>query len=299
MGLKGALSVAEIQVRRREAGDSHIRDLKVSHLLSASDLGVAGISGLLRSVKGEVTLQAEALTDGEVNCRNLYAEVQVEEGVLRVDSLRAELCEGRVSVRAVVDGRQADGTLPATAEILAEEIQASGPIREVLEWPLSVYGKVELSMAVSGAVDSSLRPVKETLRAEGIVRMAEGKVVDWTWLQQVASGVAFLSDIDLEEIPVRSLEAPFRVTEEGVFFDSLRVRAADMDCRLNGSVGSEGRLDCTLDVDLPISQLNTGGTGLGGMLGAFFGGDSRVPVRVLIGGTTERPQVRVQMLPAK
>ena len=56
-----------------------------------------------------------------------------------------------------------------------------------------------------------------------------------------------------------------------------------------------------LDVDLPASRLNVGGVNLGQALGSFFGGGSNatLPLRIRIGGTTERPQVEADLQPGR
>ena len=253
---------------------------------------------LARIADGEGALQAGELKSEGVTYRNLRTDLRVKDRILYMDNLRARLYGGDLEGQIEVDARPPAGNLPVKASISLAQIQANGLIQEYLKWGLPIFGEMGLSLTMTGTVDSTLEVVEKEINAEGNAGVAQGKIVNWQVLKQAAANVSQLGFLNTDEIPLRNLKLPFRVADGHLHIDEMKVVAADLACRLSGSVGLDGALDCTLDVDVPAARLNVGGVNLGSALGALFGGkEAVIPLRVVIGGTSERPQVSATLQP--
>ena len=253
---------------------------------------------IVRTMDGDGRLRfGEMVSDGVVY-RNFRSETKAQGRVLRLDEVRADVFGGKMAAQIELDAQNPGGNLPVEAVMSVDTVQAQGLLKGFLKWGLPIQGRMGLSLTMSGAVDSTLELVQKTIRAEGRAQASEGKVVNWSLLRKVGSGVSQLGFMDFEEIPLRSLLAPFHVANERVYLDELRVRAADMDCRIAGSSGLDGSLDLTVDVDVPASRMNIAGMQLGQTLQGLLGGaEARIPLRIHVGGTVEAPQVKAQLQP--
>ena len=247
---------------------------------------------MVRAMDGKAELRVAELKSAGVVLRRLAAVAVAKDGILRVNDVRANVYGGDMKARAKVDARAPSGTLPMTAEVSVDSLQANGLVQEFLKWSLPIHGRMGFSMTMSGRMDSTLGLVPEEIDARCAAGMREGKIMNWGWLKQAGSGVAQLGFLDLEEIPVQQMKASFGVKDSRVSLDDVQLRAADAPCRLSGSAGFDGSLDYVLDVDMPASQLNVGGVNLGDALGAFLtGGGSHIPLRFHIGGTVDQPRI--------
>ena len=68
-----------------------------------------------------------------------------------------------------------------------------------------------------------------------------------------------------------------------MILDGTKFTAADMACAVNGKHTLGGPLDYVLDVDMPIK------------FAGFQLGRGTIPIRIKIGGTTNAPEVAVEI----
>ena len=253
---------------------------------------------VLRAMDGEGSLNIDQMKSDGVLFRSLRSEARAEKGVMRLQNLMADVLGGRMTGQVKLDARGSSGNLPVEAAVSLDGVEADGLLAEFLKLNLPIQGRMGLSIAMSGAVDSTLELVQKAIRAEGSAHVSEGKVVNWPLLRKVTSGVSQLGFMNFDEVPIRSLLALFRVADERIYLNKLNVKAADMDWRLGGSSGMDGSLDLTVDVDVPASRLNIAGMQLGQTLQGLLGGaEAQIPLRIHIGGTVEDPQVKAQLQP--
>ncbi len=253
---------------------------------------------VLRAMDGEGGLKVDQMKNAGVLFKGLRSDLRAEKGVMRLENLAADVLGGTMTGQVKLDARKPAGHVPVEAEISVDNVQADGLLAEFLKLSVPIQGRMGLSLAMSGAVDSTLELVQKVIRAEGRAHVSEGKVVNWPLLRRVTAGVSQLGFMNFDEIPIRSLLALFRVADERVYLSQMSVKAADMDWRLGGSTGMDGSLDLTVDVDVPASRLNIAGMQLGQTLQGLLGGaEARIPLRIHVGGTVEDPQVKAQLQP--
>ncbi|MDA0748615.1 MAG: hypothetical protein O2954_19015, partial [bacterium] len=255
---------------------------------------------LVRTANARSEVQVGELKSDGVHYRNLRADALAQDGLLRLDNVHAGLFGGTMKAQVEVDARPASGTLPVRASVGIDSVQAGGMLGKFMKWRLPLQGRMGLSLTMDGKLDSTLELVEKDIQAEGVAGMEEGKLVNWSALKEMGTHVGQLGFLDFNEVLIQSLLAPFKIEHSRIFLNELKMNAAGLACRLNGSAGIDGSLDYTLDVDLPASRLNVGGVNLGSALGSFFGGgaSAMIPLRIRIGGTADQPQVKADLQPA-
>jgi hypothetical protein len=183
-------------------------------------------------------------------------------------------------------------------EVTVSGGQAGVVLEKFFNLPLPIQGSMSLKMSGSGRLDSTLTLLTGSLEANGIGNITDGQITNWGWLKDAAGGIAQLSFVDFDRIPIQDLVAPFKIEGGRLITRNLSMTAADIPCKLSGSAGlADGTLDYTLDMDLPADRITIGGINIGKALGAFFGQSREskqvIPLQIRIGGTSARPKLAV------
>ena len=104
--------------------------------------------------------------------------------------------------------------------------------------------------------------------------------------------------MNFDEIPIRTLRAPFQISNERLHLEKFTLVASDMTCKLTGSVGFDGSLNVFLDVQVRARHLNILGINVGSALTALFGKEDRkIPLRVVFQGTFDAPEMSLEIQP--
>lgn len=241
----------------------------------------------VRTADGTIRTQIDALVSDSTRYGDFRAVVRAQSGVLQVDSIRASVMSGTLSAQAEIDGRPKTGLVPMRAVASLAGVQAGQLLQDFMGWPIPMLGQMGTSVAIEGMMDSTLTLVEHTLKANGEARLDEGRVVNWPWLQTTSSFVPQMQFLNFSDLPLKALVAPFRVDGGRVFLDDMGFLSGDTAFRLGGSAGLDGSLDMTLSADVPVARLNLARLGLNAKP------DTRVPLRVHIGGMATAPKVDV------
>ena len=257
---------------------------------------------LVRDIDARGSLAAKEVKSGAV-LRDLKAKVTAKNRRLSLKDVTGRIYGGALTGKIDLDARKPRGTLPVKADLKLAGSNSDGVLKSFFGLPLPLQGSMSLAMKMTGVVDSTLTLIEREISADGNAGVAEGKIVNWTWLKDNASGISQLSFLDFDEIPIKALKTRFRVSDERVYLKKLTVTAADVPCRINGSAGFDNSLDVTIDMDLPAKHLDVGGLNIGQALGSFFGEKSpsgtTIPVSIHFGGTTDNPRVTMDLFRAK
>ena len=209
---------------------------------------------------------------------NLETALRAENGRVHVGPVFGQVFGGALNGNMIVDDGDVGGSLSlvnARAEQLAES----------LGWSVPIYGAAN----VTGKVNGVNRPF---VNVSGVVRIAEGRIVKWDFLQHVLHDVEQLGLLMADEVSVKDVKVVFDVRGDEVSLNGTQFTAADMACTVGGSGHLKGALNYVLDVDVPASRIKVAGFNVGQALGALLGRQAMIPVRVQVGGEVGRVEVK-------
>lgn len=287
----------ESNVRPFVVADVQSRVLNMDALF-ASELPTEGdqTSGMLvaiRQADGRVDMRIDQLVSDSTQFTNFQAVVIAKNGILQVDSIRANTLGGQLTAQAEIDGRTNSAPVKAAASL--SRVQANQLLQDYMGWPIPMLGQLGVSVKLDGTMDSTLVLVEKTITADGEARLDEGKVVNWPWLQTSSGFVPHLQFLNFSDLPLKSLVAPFKMVDGRVFLNQMGFKSGDVGFQMAGSVGVDGTLDMAVDADIPASRLNVSGLGLDRIAGLNLKSDTRIPLRIQVGGTSDKPKIEAKL----
>lgn len=207
----------------------------------------------LASARVPVTIEDALvkLAKGEVRVREARLLVTVEDDVLVVDPIDAEVNGGRVtgSARIELGGERPahrmdlhatdvvldDALAPLAARVLPLLAGKRGEAR--------TQGKAGLDVAIE-ARGRTLEELTASLRGEGAGAFEDVVLSARTWLTQALA----LAGRDAERLALEPARIPFRVGERLVTIEESEVRSNVVHARVGGVVGLDGSLDAVVRV---------------------------------------------------
>ena len=216
---------------------------------------------------GELALEGAVVSPGgqgriEFVFRHIGMDLYPQNGRLSISQIEGQVCEGTLTGDMVWDNGAWDGSV-SLANAQAEQVVRS------IGWDIPLYGAVDIMAQVSGA------------DVRGTASMAEGRIVQWAFLQRLLHPMAQWGLIATDEVPLKDVTLVFQVQGDEVILDGTKFTASDIACVLNGK-STQDQLDYVLDVEMPIQF-------------AGFRLGRAIPIRVKITGTANAPEVAVEI----
>jgi len=246
-------------------------------------------------IRGDASINM-LISGGVLN--DVTARIRSDGGRVAVTDISARIYGGVLKGSVSTDLTAGHGPFPAQMKLTLSGGQAEVVLQKFFHLPLPIQGSMGLKLSGSGRLDSTLTLLTSSLEADGIGSITDGQITNWGWLKDAAGGIAQLSFVDFDRIPIKDLVAPFQIKDGKLITRNLSMTAADIPCSLSGSTGLvDGTLDYTLDMDLPADRITIGGINIGKALGAFFGQTQNssqvIPLQIKIRGTSARPKLAV------
>jgi uncharacterized protein involved in outer membrane biogenesis len=254
---------------------------------------------LLRMIDVRGNASIKKLVSGGV-LTDVAARVNATNGRLEATEITARMYGGTFGGSVEADLSGSEGPYPTKMDFALQGGQADGVMQNFFNLPIPITGSMGLKMAGSGDLDSTLTFLTNTLDLDGLGDVTDGEIANWAWLKDAAGGIAQLSFIDFDHIPIKDVITKFQVKNGKLITRDLSMTAAEILCKLNGSTDLEsGALSYTLDLDLPADRLSVGGVNVGKALGSFFGQSDEtsrvIPLQINISGTTAQPKLGVSI----
>lgn len=204
--------------------------------------------------------------------------------VLHIDSANAKVYDGDLVGSAVVDIEDFENPV-FQVDYSARGIQVNSFLSRFTSFENHVFGEINLQGAFSGT-GSEPEDIIKTLRAAGDAEMNDGKLKNFELLQKLAG--QFGGKVPAEET-IRDLIGSYRVENQRVYFDDMRLKSSKGDWFLTGSVGFDGSLDYRGEV-----EFSSRSKGLLGNLGGLFGEDSgQIKLPFNLTGSYEDPKIEL------
>jgi len=255
----------------------------------------SGMLVAIRQADGRVDMRIEKLVSDSTEFTNFQAVAIAKNGVLQVDSIRANTMGGVLTAQAEIKGQT--NSIPVKATASLSRVQANQLLQDYMGWPIPMLGQLGLAVKLDGKMDSTLVLIEKTITADGEARLDEGKVVNWPWLQTTSGFVPHLQFLNFSDLPLKALIAPFKIEDGRVFLNQMGFNSGDVGFQMVGSVGIDGTLDMAVDADVPASLINVSGLGLDRIAGLNLKSDTRIPLRIQVGGTSDKPKIEAKLQP--
>jgi uncharacterized protein involved in outer membrane biogenesis len=240
---------------------------------------------------GEVTI--DKVAHDELVLNNVSATVTVDQGIIKLNPVKAGLFGGRHLGSITINTRARPATFVADSNLRQVDanqlLSAMSPIKEKLHGVLSAASAVRF--ASSGTADS----IAQSLDGRVSIDLAEGKLANTDLMQQLANVAQFSRDPDNPEPFTRliRLDGDFEITDGIARTDNLRAIIEGASLAGDGSVDM-ARQALNLRVTAVLSRDYSeavGGTAIGGfMTTALANRNGELVIPVIIRGTFEDPQ---------
>ena len=223
-------------------------------------------------------------------CTDLRGSVSSSERVIRLKNISLRALEGSMNATGTIDLRKSK---QPQFDLAVEVAEADGHLllRTLTSFGDHVFGKFSLSAKLKGAFNDSLGFVSQTLAGDGVLRLADGKLIGHPVMTRLAS---FLDLPEMKELAFKSWSHTFRVADGRVNTPGLKVATGGTDFLLTGWQGFDGSLDYKLTVKLSETLSSRFmGSGVGSQVADLFKDkEGRVTLFLVVGGSTDDPKFR-------
>ncbi|KPK74981.1 MAG: hypothetical protein AMJ89_05075, partial [candidate division Zixibacteria bacterium SM23_73] len=234
------------------------------------------------NAKGQISIQK--LIFRGVEYTNFSANLDVTDGILRVDNVASNVYTGTVGGKVTCDLNDIDH-LKFDTDFTASQIEANDFLSRFTAFHDHLFGKLNLTASFSGT-GNRVEDIKKSLTASGTATVTDGKLVNWELLNKLAS---YLKVKTFKEEQIKTLRNSFRIENGRVWFDDFSAFTKSGDFELSGSVGMDGSLDYKLTAVLS-PELSSSFDALGDISDYLKNDRGRVVLDVNIKGPAKNPE---------
>jgi len=227
----------------------------------------------------------------DYDLNKVRGQAAIQEGAIRLTRLRGETLGGQIEFNGTYTAaseQEAELDMDVTARelVIGETVATFASLSEALPIAQGSKGRIETTVKLKTALGPDLSPNLVTMLAQGSFG-AKNTTFDPSFLAPVAAFTGIASHKTLSLDPVQT---SFTVDGGRLHFDALPVTMGQAKGTLSGSSGMEDdSLALTLDLSMPAAAITGGGAqALGGAIGD-------VGITATIGGTWEKPEVKVKL----
>ncbi|MFC4871174.1 AsmA-like C-terminal region-containing protein [Negadavirga shengliensis] len=153
-----------------------------------------------------------------------------------------------------------------------------------------VTGKFSTNFSLSGVLSQDMTPVLSTLDGKGLIRVAEAAVKDSPLLR----GITSLSNLnETSTISLRPLSISAEIEDGMLNVRPFDIRLWDYEAKVQGSTGFDGSINYLVSMQVPASKF---GSQVNNLVSGLVGTDlssTMIPLAFNIGGSYNRPNVRL------
>ncbi|HBZ86786.1 MAG: hypothetical protein A2509_06655 [Candidatus Edwardsbacteria bacterium RIFOXYD12_FULL_50_11] len=168
----------------------------------------------------------------------------------------------------------------------ASQLEANDFLSALTPFKDRMFTKLDINGEFSGLAPDTIL-IKKTLKGSGSARTGEGKIINWDLLAKVFEYTKLTGDKDLT---FKSLSTGFRILNERLYLDDLKLDSRFGDANLTGSSGFDGTLDYRVSIKLTKEESDklrarSSATSL------FSDKDGRMVLDLLVKGPAQKPSI--------
>lgn len=169
----------------------------------------------------------------------------------------------------------------------AQNLEANDLLSALTPFKNRLYAKLDLKGVFSGTTPDTVL-VKQTLRGQGRASTGEGKLVNWPLLADILSHTRIG---EAKEVSFRSMNMGFRIAEQKVYLDDMKMDSKYGDVNLSGHSTFAGAVDYRASIKLTKEESDKLKSKGGGVTNLFTDTDGRVVLDLLVKGQPPKPAV--------
>lgn len=229
----------------------------------------------------------EKLITNDVALTDVRAKVSIRNNVLTIKNVRLNLYSGKLTGNVRGDfndpsGLGYDVQLKCSGVDVNDFATVSVPMKDTF------FGKMDLEMNASGK-GTSIDAIKKNIVADGRAVVSDGKIANLHLLNSLAN---FLNLPSFENVNFKTLNNSFKLKNEKLSFDEMKLNVLGNDISLGGFMGLDGALNFSMSM-LLSEQLTQRFRQKAVNVPDFLLVDSkRLPLDLLITGSKDNPVIR-------
>lgn len=241
----------------------------------------------------DMTLAANigTLTTQKLEMKNVRGTIRISNGIISMDNLTMNLFDGSVASKGSINLQNPERpTFNLTLDM--KSLQANSALSTFTSFGQRLFGNLDMSVTMSGALDDTLGLIPQSLTGSGKVAVNNGRLTGLKVNQQIAS---MLSLPDLSEINFKDWTNAFSISNGRVTIPDLKVSALGADYTISGTQGLDGTMDFSMAMllsEAASAKVHVPGFA-GEALNALKEPNGRLKLNFLVGGTTDNPNVRL------
>lgn len=169
----------------------------------------------------------------------------------------------------------------------AQKLEANDFLSALTPFKNRLYAKLDLTGEFSGLAPDTVL-VKETLKGQGRASTGEGRLVNWPLLADILSHTKLG---DTKEVSFRSLNMGFRISDQKVYLDDLKMDSKYGEVAMSGYSTFAGAVDYRVSVKLTKEESEKLKGKGGNVANLFADPDGRVVLDLLVKGQPPKPAV--------
>ncbi|MFN0157252.1 MAG: AsmA-like C-terminal region-containing protein [Bacteroidota bacterium] len=243
----------------------------------------------LPNMEMDVNATIGTLAMEKMELKDVRSTMRIANGIITVKNFTCNTFGGAVTSRGTLDMQKPERPVFDLA-LDMKGLEANQLLGKFTSFGSRLFGKLNMSTTLKGALDDTLGLVPQALNGVGDVKIESGKVTGVKLNQELAS---MLKLPDMEIINFNDWVNSFSVADGKLLLKDLKISALGADYLVNGAYGLDGTLDYKLS--LFLSEATSAKVSIPGVVGeaAKFLKDESGRVRLDFGvsGTTDNPKV--------
>jgi uncharacterized protein YhdP len=245
----------------------------------------------LPNVDMNIAASIGTLTMDRFEMKNVKGNIRVSNGLISMENFTTNMFDGSITSAGSVNLQNPDRPT-FDLKLDMSSLQANPMLSSFTSFGQRLFGSLNMNIAISGAMDDTLGLIPSSLNATGKMGVADGKLTGFKVNKAVAS---MLKLPDLEEINFKDWGNVFTIKDGRVNISGLKISALGADYGVEGSQGLDGTMDFTMS--MLLSEASSAKVSIPGFMGeavtALKEPDGRVKLDFLVGGSADKPDVRL------
>ncbi|MCF8381792.1 MAG: hypothetical protein K9H49_19630 [Bacteroidales bacterium] len=252
--IKGELNFASNNMNINELMGEEIAEEE-----TAEDTSVLSVIEIPANINFKLKTQITNLIYDNIEIRDLYGMVLVNEGIAKMEELRMNLLEGSLLLSG--EYNTSDMSAPSLAmnmdmkNINIEKAAVSfNTIEKLMPVAEMCRGKVSVLFNFTSLLDSTMYPVLNSIEGKGNLRSDEIKLENNETFSKIGKMV---KKPDLADKKFKDVYVNFLITDGRVIVEPFDTKLGDSKLRVGGSQGLDLTLDYNLDFKIPRSEFGS------------------------------------------
>ncbi len=170
----------------------------------------------------------------------------------------------------------------------ASQLEANDFLSALTPFKDRMFTKLDLDGEFSGLAPDTVL-IKKSLKGSGKAKTGDGKIVNWDLLGKVFEYTKLTNDRDLT---FKSLSMGFRILNERLYLDDLKMDSRFGDVNLTGSSGFDGTLDYRVSIKLTKDESDKlRAKSSSSAVNLFSDKDGRMVLDLLVKGPAQKPSI--------